>query len=118
MSKQSQSNIVRIFDTTLRDGEQSPGASLTSAEKVEIARQLRRLGVDIIEAGFPAASPDDHEAVARIAREVGTEDGPVITGLADQGIHKEKNYAKENHHLYLHRGFDSHTGIGRPRPNY
>ena len=53
-----ESNHVRIFDTTLRDGEQSPGASLTSAEKLEIARALARLGVDVIEAGFPAASPD------------------------------------------------------------
>jgi 2-isopropylmalate synthase len=68
-----------IFDTTLRDGEQSPGASLTSDEKLEIALQLADLGVDIIEAGFPIASPDDAAAVARIAREV---KGPVITGLA------------------------------------
>src|SRR5574341_263407 len=79
-------NHVRIFDTTLRDGEQSPGASLTSAEKLEIARQLARLGVDIIEAGFPAASPDDLEAVRRIAEEVGhARDGgrvPIIAGLA------------------------------------
>jgi 2-isopropylmalate synthase len=75
-------NTVRIFDTTLRDGEQSPGATLSSAEKLEIARQLARLGVDIIEAGFPAASPDDLAAVQRIAREVGTSDGPVICGLA------------------------------------
>ncbi|MBN2085914.1 MAG: 2-isopropylmalate synthase [Anaerolineales bacterium] len=65
-------NYVRIFDTTLRDGEQSPGASLTSGEKVEIARALARMGIDIIEAGFPAASPDDLEAVRRIAIEVGT----------------------------------------------
>ncbi|MBN2305298.1 MAG: 2-isopropylmalate synthase [Anaerolineae bacterium] len=78
----SSNNYVRIFDTTLRDGEQSPGASLTSAEKIDIARQLVRLGVDIIEAGFPAASPDDLEGVRRIAREVGTPDGPVICGLA------------------------------------
>ena len=79
-------NYVRIFDTTLRDGEQSPGASLTSSEKIEIARQLAKLGVDIIEAGFPAASPDDLEAVRRIATEVGNshEGGhvPVIAGLA------------------------------------
>ncbi len=75
-------NHVRIFDTTLRDGEQSPGATLSSAEKLEIARQLSRLGVDIIEAGFPAASPDDLAAVQRIAHEVGTPDGPVICGLA------------------------------------
>jgi 2-isopropylmalate synthase len=82
MSNGSDDNVVRIFDTTLRDGEQSPGASLTSAEKLEIARQLARLGVDIIEAGFPAASPDDAEGVRRIAQEVGTPDGPVICGLA------------------------------------
>ncbi len=75
-------DVVVFFDTTLRDGEQSPGATLTSAEKLEIARQLKRLGVDIIEAGFPAASPDDLAAVQRIAQEVGTEDGPVICGLA------------------------------------
>lgn len=84
-------NYVRIFDTTLRDGEQSPGASLTSPEKLEIARGLARLGADIIEAGFPAASPDDLEAVRRIAKEVGNpppgEGGltpkiPVICGLA------------------------------------
>ena len=65
------SNYVKIFDTTLRDGEQSPGATMTSAEKLEVARNLARMGVDIIEAGFPAASPDDLEAVRRIALEVG-----------------------------------------------
>jgi len=64
-------DYVRIFDTTLRDGEQSPGASMTSVEKLEVARSLARLGVDVIEAGFPAASPDDLEAVRRIAVEVG-----------------------------------------------
>jgi len=78
--------IVRIFDTTLRDGEQSPGATMTSAEKLEIARALARLGVDVIEAGFPAASTDDLEAVRRIAEEVGNpKDGaraPIICGLA------------------------------------
>jgi 2-isopropylmalate synthase len=68
-----------IFDTTLRDGEQSPGASLTSDEKLEVALQLADLGVDIIEAGFPIASPDDAAAVQRIAMEV---KGPVIAGLA------------------------------------
>jgi 2-isopropylmalate synthase len=76
------SQVVRIFDTTLRDGEQSPGASLTSVEKLQIARQLARLGVDVIEAGFPAASPDDLEAVRCIAAEVGGESGPAIAGLA------------------------------------
>src|ERR687890_58448 len=70
---------VIIFDTTLRDGEQSPGISLNAAEKLEIAQQLARLGVDVIEAGFPIASPGDFEAVQRIAREV---HGPVIAGLA------------------------------------
>ncbi len=72
-------NRVLIFDTTLRDGEQSPGISLNTAEKLEIAHQLARLGVDIIEAGFPISSPGDFEAVQAIAREV---DGPVIAGLA------------------------------------
>jgi 2-isopropylmalate synthase len=70
---------VLIFDTTLRDGEQSPGISLNATEKLEIAQQLARLGVDIIEAGFPIASPGDFEAVRLIAREVR---GPVIAGLA------------------------------------
>ncbi|MBN1264324.1 MAG: 2-isopropylmalate synthase [Anaerolineales bacterium] len=71
MTQTAPDNHVRIFDTTLRDGEQSPGATLTSAEKLEVARGLARLGVDVIEAGFPAASPDDLAAVQRIAREVG-----------------------------------------------
>lgn len=85
-------NYIRIFDTTLRDGEQSPGATMTSAEKLEVARALARMGVDIIEAGFPAASPDDLEAVRRIAIEVGNPIGveglpadarrPIICGLA------------------------------------
>ena len=61
---------VRIFDTTLRDGEQSPGISLDAGEKLEIAEQLSRLGVDIIEAGFPVASDGDFEAVAAIANAV------------------------------------------------
>ncbi len=82
MASTQQKDRVLIFDTTLRDGEQSPGASLSSSEKLEIARQLARLRVDIIEAGFPAASPDDLEAVRRIAAEVGSADGPVIAGLA------------------------------------
>src|SRR5487761_599210 len=72
-------NRVKIFDTTLRDGEQSPGISLNKQEKLEIAHQLARLGVDVIEAGFPIASPGDFEAVQAIAREVR---GPVICGLA------------------------------------
>src|SRR6202041_3810267 len=70
---------VLIFDTTLRDGEQSPGISLNPAEKLEIAQQLARLGGDVIEAGFPIASPGDFEGVQGIARTV---EGPVIAGLA------------------------------------
>src|SRR3954467_626015 len=70
---------VHIFDTTLRDGEQSPGISLNTQEKVEIAQQLARLGVDVIEAGFPITSPGDFEAVESIARHV---QGPVICGLS------------------------------------
>ena len=70
---------VLIFDTTLRDGEQSPGASMNLAEKLEIAYALRTLGVDVIEAGFPAASPGDFEAVTSVARHV---EGPIICGLA------------------------------------
>ena len=70
---------VDIFDTTLRDGEQSPGASLTGSEKLEIARQLARMKVDVIEAGFPSSSPGDFEAVRQIAKTV---KGPVVTALA------------------------------------
>ncbi|MFL5886971.1 MAG: 2-isopropylmalate synthase [Thermoleophilaceae bacterium] len=70
---------VRIFDTTLRDGEQSPGISLNVPEKLEIATQLARLGVDVIEAGFPITSPGDFEAVQAIARQV---EGPIVCGLA------------------------------------
>jgi 2-isopropylmalate synthase len=72
-------NRVKIFDTTLRDGEQSPGISLNKQEKLEIAHQLSRLGVDVIEAGFPITSPGDFESVQAISREV---EGPVICGLA------------------------------------
>jgi 2-isopropylmalate synthase len=83
MSTRDDANRVLIFDTTLRDGEQSPGISLNKTEKLEIANQLARLGVDIIEAGFPIASPGDFEAVEAIARQV---HGPVICGLARTGV--------------------------------
>ena len=73
------SRKIHIFDTTLRDGEQSPGASMNAKEKMEIAKQLARLGVDIIEAGFPIASPGDFESVTEIAKEV---EGPTICGLS------------------------------------
>lgn len=85
-----ENNYVKIFDTTLRDGEQSPGASMTTPEKIEIAKMLSRLGVDIIEAGFPAASNDDFNAVKSISETVGIisvvnrpqEAPPTICGLA------------------------------------
>jgi 2-isopropylmalate synthase len=79
MTTSHERDRVRVFDTTLRDGEQSPGISLNTAEKLEIAQQLARLRVDVIEAGFPITSHGDLEAVQTIAREVR---GPVITGLA------------------------------------
>jgi 2-isopropylmalate synthase len=73
------STIIRIFDTTLRDGEQSPGASMNVEEKITLAKQLARLGVDIIEAGFAISSPGDFDAIKRIGAEV---EGPVICSLA------------------------------------
>jgi 2-isopropylmalate synthase len=76
-------NRVKIFDTTLRDGEQSPGCTLNTEEKLVIARQLAKLGVDVIEAGFPIASLGDFEAVSKIAESVGNfENPPIICGLA------------------------------------
>jgi 2-isopropylmalate synthase len=71
---------ILIFDTTLRDGEQSPGCSMNTKEKVEMAKQLARLGVDVLEAGFPIASQDDFEAVRAIAQSL--KGGPIIAGLA------------------------------------
>lgn len=82
MNVPSQPDRIIIFDTTLRDGEQCPGATLNVDEKLAIARQLARLGVDVIEAGFAYASPGDFDAVQRIAQAVGTEDGPIICSLA------------------------------------
>lgn len=85
-------DTVLVFDTTLRDGEQSPGATLNTAEKLDIAEQLARLGVDIMEAGFPAASPGDLDAVRQVAETVGRTPRhgpngkivapPIIAGLA------------------------------------
>jgi 2-isopropylmalate synthase len=82
MSQHASSDQVLIFDTTLRDGEQSPGCSMNLQEKLTLARQLERLGVDVIEAGFPVASDGDFEAVRAIAREVR---GPIVCGLARTG---------------------------------
>ena len=73
------SDRVIVFDTTLRDAEQTPGASLTVPDKLEIAHQLTRLKVDVIEAGFPISSNEDFEAVHKIGQEV---EGPIICGLA------------------------------------
>jgi 2-isopropylmalate synthase len=115
LQENNMSNYVRIFDTTLRDGEQSPGATMTSAEKLEIAQNLARLGVDVIEAGFPAASPDDLEAVRRIAKEVGNPPAgepearvPIITGLAraakgdiDKAWEAVKDAQKPRIHTFL-----------------
>ncbi|MSQ41509.1 MAG: 2-isopropylmalate synthase [Dehalococcoidia bacterium] len=85
------SDKVYIFDTTLRDGEQSAGISFSAEDKLEIARQLVRLNVDIIEAGFPASSPGDLAAVAAIAREI---KGPVIAGLA-RAVERDIDHAWE-----------------------
>ncbi len=81
---------ILIFDTTLRDGEQSPGASLNLEEKLAIAHQLARLGVDVIEAGFPYASPGDFKAVNKIAEVVTGDNGPTICGLARASRHDIK----------------------------
>src|SRR5215813_4346950 len=91
-----------VFDTTLRDGEQSPGASMNLAEKLEVALALRDLGVDIIEAGFPIASPGDFEAVQAIARQV---EGPVICGLARcnaDDIDRAWEAVKDSHRPRIH----------------
>ena len=91
---------VMIFDTTLRDGEQSPGATLGTQEKLEIAQQLARLNVDIIEAGFPISSRDDFEAVRRISEEV---EGPTICGLS-RALEKD-----------IDRCWEAIQGAARPR---
>ena len=98
-------NRLIIFDTTLRDGEQSPGASMNLAEKLEIAHALAELGVDIIEAGFPIASPGDFEAVQLVARQV---TGPTICGLArcnpadiDRAWEALKDAQKPRIHVFL-----------------
>src|SRR5690349_20083719 len=95
---------VRIFDTTLRDGEQSPGATLTRPEKLEIARQLEALGVDIIEAGCPVSSPGDWESVHSIAGEI---TASTVCGLArchpldiERAGEAVKNAAKPRIHVF------------------
>ena len=89
------SEKVIIFDTTLRDGEQCPGASMTSSEKMEIAHALARLKVDVIEAGFPIASPDDLAAVKRIAKEVGvSRNGAYAPDHLRAGALREEGYRR------------------------
>jgi 2-isopropylmalate synthase len=97
-----EANRVLIFDTTLRDGEQSPGISLNRQEKLEIAHQLARLGVDVIEAGFPITSPGDFESVQAISQEV---EGPVICGLArtsKQDIEAAWNAVRDSERPRIH----------------
>src|SRR5450432_2696132 len=105
MTKPDDPSRVLIFDTTLRDGEQSPGISLNTQEKLEIAQQLARLGVDVIEAGFPITSPGDFEAVREISRTV---EGPVIAGLArthvgdiDAAYNAVKDAARPRIHTFI-----------------
>lgn len=96
------SQRVYIFDTTLRDGEQSPGVSLNTVEKLQIAKQLARLGVDIIEAGFPISSPGDFQAVRAIAREV---KGVTVAGLSRanfQDIDRAWEAVKEAEQARIH----------------
>lgn len=99
-------DVITIFDTTLRDGEQSPGCSMTTDEKMEVAKALVELGVDVIEAGFPIASPGDFEAVQRIAREFGSQ--TTICGLArsraediDRAGEALKDAEKRRMHVFL-----------------
>ncbi|MGH0032522.1 MAG: 2-isopropylmalate synthase, partial [Myxococcota bacterium] len=94
------SEQVLIFDTTLRDGEQSPGCSMNLAEKLSLARQLEKLGVDVIEAGFPIASEGDYESVKAIARQVR---GVSICGLARTGVED------------VERALSALEGAARPR---
>src|SRR3954468_23324630 len=110
---------VRIFDTTLRDGEQSPGATLTRPEKLEIARQLESMGVDIIEAGFPIASDGDFESVKAIAAEITKS---TVCGLArstpkdvERAGEAVKDAAKPRIHVFcatskIHRDFKLRKG--------
>lgn len=93
---------IKIFDTTLRDGEQSPGASMNVDEKIQVAKQLKKLGVDIIEAGFPIASPGDFEAVNRISKEI---KGVVVAGLCrarDEDIERAAEALKPAEQKRIH----------------
>ena len=105
MVEKKQTDKLIVFDTTLRDGEQSAGASLTSQDKFRIASQLQKLNVDIIEAGFAASSPGDFAAVRKIAHEI---EGPTIATLAravpadiDAAIDCVKDGIKPRIHTFL-----------------
>ena len=96
---------VLIFDTTLRDGEQSPGAAMGVREKLEIAKQLQLLNVDVIEAGFPVSSKEQFEAVRLVAQEI---EGPAVSGLArcvrkdvDAAAEALKGAARPRIHVFL-----------------
>ena len=96
---------IKIFDTTLRDGEQSPGASLNPEEKMEIARQLAKLNVDVIEAGFAISSPGDFDSVKAVAQQI---KGPFICSLArakkediDRAFEAVKHSDKPMIHIFL-----------------
>ena len=86
--------LIRVFDTTLRDGEQTPGVSLTPQEKLEIAQALDRLGVDVIEAGFPITSKGEQEAIRAIG-EVGSESGGVRPGPRREGGHRHRHRVRD-----------------------
>ena len=93
---------IVVFDTTLRDGEQAPGASLTSEQKIEVAYQLEKLGVDIIEAGFPVASPDDFNAESMVSRCI---EKSAVCGLArclSKDIDAAYNALKRAKHPRIH----------------
>ena len=101
-------NVVQIFDTTLRDGEQSPGASMTAEQKVIIARQLEKLGVDVIEAGFAASSDGDFDSVRRVCQEVTR---PRVVSLAraqesdiERALESSRGRGKSGH-PHFHRDF-------------
>src|SRR5690349_9723081 len=104
-------DYVRIFDTTLRDGEQSPGATMTRSEKLDVARALARLRVDVIEAGFPAASADDLAAVRAIAEQVGRAPAPGA-GLAEPPIICALARASRSD---IDRAWDGVRAAARPR---
>ncbi|MFC2521281.1 MAG: 2-isopropylmalate synthase, partial [Tannerella sp.] len=99
-------NKLYIFDTTLRDGEQVPGCQLNTVEKIEVAKALETLGVDILEAGFPVSSPGDFQSVVEISKAV---TWPVICALT-RGVEKDIDVAAEA--LQYARRKRIHTGIG------